>query len=275
MSQRDAGLPIEDFIHALTSQLDRAQSALALKAKVGLPLTFAVKDLSLDLRAHVDMTESAVRIRPAGPGDVETSVIHLSLTTITRPVIEENTRQLEAEPDDHQTLQDVLPDASEDERRRLEWAGIQTVKQLRDLQREHGEQAVERVAQIPVMRLRAALERASEPRITSITPETIQTPVSSGGTLLRIRGHNLLMESGASPTVRIGGEQVPVLHAGEKGLVVAPLPHQFSGTLSVEPSPGVVAVKEFNCQPAPLMTAAPATAANDPVPTANGREVAT
>ena len=47
MNGRDPGLPIENFIQALTSQLDRAQAALALKARAGLPLTFAVKDLTL------------------------------------------------------------------------------------------------------------------------------------------------------------------------------------------------------------------------------------
>jgi hypothetical protein len=264
MSQRDAGLPIEEFIHALTSQLDRAQSALALKAKLGLPLTFAVKDLSLDLRTHVDMTGSAVRIRPAGPGDAEASVLHLSLTTITRPIIEENTRQLEADTDE-QSLKDVLPDASDDERRRLEWAGIHSVQQLRELERVHGEQAVERVAQIPVMRLRAALERASEPRILAVTPEGLDGGAANGTTLLRVRGHNLARDR--APTVRIDGEQVPVLRATERDLVLAPLPHQLSGTLAIEPAPGVVAQHAFDCKPpAPAAKAEPKTAPQEAAP---------
>lgn len=33
----DQGLPIEDFIQALTSQLDRAQATMAVKARFGLP----------------------------------------------------------------------------------------------------------------------------------------------------------------------------------------------------------------------------------------------
>jgi hypothetical protein len=248
MSDRDSGLPIEQFIHALTSQLDRAQSALALKAKLGIPLTFAVKDLSLDLRTHVEMVGSAVRIRPAGPGEGEASILHLALTTITRPLIEENTRQLEAEPE-QQSIQDVLPGATEDEQRRLEWAGITSVQQLRELQRLQGEESVSRVAQIPVLRLRQALERASQPLISTILPERLGN--GSGGsdaTLLRIRGRNL-MQSGP-PAVRIGAEQVPVLRASEQELVVAPLPHQLSGSLAVEAAPGQVARKDFDCRPA-------------------------
>ena len=61
------GLPIEQFIQALTSQLDRVQSSMALKMHAGLPLTFAVKDLTLDLRAHVEMAGSVVRIGRPSP----------------------------------------------------------------------------------------------------------------------------------------------------------------------------------------------------------------
>jgi hypothetical protein len=247
VTQRDAGLPIEDFIHALTSQLDRAQSALALKAKLGLPLTFAVKDLTLELRTHVEMVGSAVRIRPAGPGDGEASILHLSLTTITRPLMEENTRQLEVDPDEP-SLRDVLPDATEDERRRLEWAGIQSVSQLQELHRLQGEEVVERVAQIPVLRLRTALERASRPQISRILPERLDDVAgSNGATLLRIRGRNLVQDG--APRVRIGGEPVPVLRASPKEVVIAPLPHQLSGSLALEPAPGSSAQAEFDCRP--------------------------
>jgi hypothetical protein len=45
MTDRDGGLPVEQFIQALTSQLDRVQSTMAMKARAGLPMTFAVKDL--------------------------------------------------------------------------------------------------------------------------------------------------------------------------------------------------------------------------------------
>ena len=50
-------LRLEDFIQAVQSQLDNAQAAMALKARnANLPLTFAIKDINLDLRAHVVAT---------------------------------------------------------------------------------------------------------------------------------------------------------------------------------------------------------------------------
>ena len=49
---QDSGVPFDLFIQALTEQLDKAQAGMAIKARLGkLPLTFAVKEVSLDLRA--------------------------------------------------------------------------------------------------------------------------------------------------------------------------------------------------------------------------------
>jgi hypothetical protein len=167
----EVGVPIEHFVQALTSQLDRAQAALALKARAGLPLTFAVKELTLDLRAHVEMVGSVIHVRPAGPGDRDSSSLHFQLTTVTRPMIEENSVQLGVAADEP-TLREALgPDVSEEEQRRLEWAGIHNVAQLRDLEQGSGEEALEKFTQVPASRLRAALARASLPRIVKISPE--------------------------------------------------------------------------------------------------------
>ncbi len=234
MTNLDEGLPIEDFIHALSSQLDRAQAMMRLKMGAGLPLTFAVKDISIDLRAHVNMVKNRVVIYPAGPGDAEASVLHLSLTTITRPMIEENTRELER---DEPSLKEVLgDDLDDDEQRRLEWAGIHSASQLRELQRQGGENVIEQLAQIPALRLRKALERASTPHVSRV--------LSDGDSMLHIHGMNL-MQQDTEPSVSIGGERVAVMQASEKELVVVPLPHQMSGTLSIETAPGMVIEKIF------------------------------
>ncbi len=262
MSDRDNGLPIEHFIQALTSQLDRAQATMALKARAGLPLTFAVKELSLDLRTHVEMSGSVVRIRPAGPTERETSTLHLQLTTITRPMIEENTFQLAAEPDEP-TLEEVLPqEMSEDDRRRLEWVGIHSVSQLRELQQRGGEGEIERFSQIPAMRLRAALERATQPMVTRVAMERpplerpplerppIEGPVGRepepGPPLLRIRGRNLV---GDRPTeVRIGGERLPVIEATRGQLLVRPLPNLREGVLKIRTGPGMEVAHSFRLE---------------------------
>jgi hypothetical protein len=172
MSGRNGnGVPLEDFIQALSSQLDRVQSGMALKVKAGLPLTFAVKDLSLDLKAHVDVDGPVVRIRSASPGDADASTLRLAMTTITRPLMEENTASAVADPSDS-SLHDALgSELSPDDLRRLEWAGVQTVSQLRRLQATAGENAIGRISNVPAMRLRMALERANQPAIHDVQVE--------------------------------------------------------------------------------------------------------
>jgi hypothetical protein len=242
----NGGLPLENFIQALTSQLDRAQSTMALKARAGLPLTFAVKDISLDLRTHVDMVDAVVRIRPAEPGENDASTLHLTLTTITRPMIEENTLEPAAQPDEP-TLKEVLgDDVSDEDQRRLEWAGVSTVSQLRAVESQSGAEAIQRVSELPVDRLRRALQLATEPHISYVRPEFAH---ENGGSLaplpvLRVRGRNL--SHGGPPHVSIGGEPVHVLSASENELLVRPGAHQLAGTLSVETAPGTIVSGDFD-----------------------------
>jgi hypothetical protein len=236
MSNYDEGLPIEEFIQALTSQLDRAQATMAMKARLGMPLTFAVKDLQIELRAHIDVVENQIRIRSAGPRDTSASVINLSLTTITRPMIEENTLQMEP---DEPSLKEVLGDeVSEEERRRLEWAGVHNARQLRELQQESGEHVLEQIVQIPAMRLRQALARASRPHMNDVTAD--------GEDRIRIRGINLKGE--AEPHVRIGGERAEVVHAGKKELIVKAPASVRRGVLSVETAPGIATELAFDLE---------------------------
>ena len=243
MSNGDTGVPIEQFIQALQTQLDRAQTAMAIKAEnLDLPLTFAVKELSLDLRTHVEVVRSEVRIRPAGSGDRDTSTLHLALTTITRPMIRENAATpLNVDPDEPTLKEAVGDQLSDEEQKRLEWAGVHTVAQLRKLTDSGAGKEVERVADLPVNRLRQALARASQPLMTSVEthvdPNASETDIDQ---FLRIRGRNL--KGPGLPRVSIGGHPVNVVKATHREILIAPeAHHQLSGTLSIETEPGQVA----------------------------------
>jgi len=233
-----AALPLEHFVQAITSQLDRAQTALALKARAGLPLTFAVKDLTLDLRTVVEMDGAVVKIRPASSGDPSASTLHLAFTTITRPMMEENALQLSADRDEPTLNEMVGEDLSQEDLRRLEWAGVQTVSQLVALRDQAGEQAIERVANVPALRLRAALDRASRPMVREV--ETLAPESSAPDTppTFNLRGRNLLRDG--PPTVRMDGTPMRVLHSAVDRLVVQPISMTLGKELEVETAPGMV-----------------------------------
>ena len=125
----EAAMPLENFIQAVQSQMDKAQTAMTLKARnLNMPLTFAIKDISLDLRAHVEFAKNEIRIRPAGASDAEASVFHLVFAAITRPMIEENAAAMSADDPEDRGIDEIGGDSlSEDERRQLEWIGVRTV----------------------------------------------------------------------------------------------------------------------------------------------------
>ena len=152
----DGAVPIEDFIHAITTQLDRVQDALRLKA-VNRPLTYALKDMSMELHVFVEVdSEGIVRFRTSAPNESGASVINLGFTTITKPMIEENTVSLSAVRSS--SLQEL--GLKPDEQRRLEQLGVYNVSQLNRLESNAGAKAIARLSDVPMDRLREILVRA-------------------------------------------------------------------------------------------------------------------
>ncbi len=259
---RDATVPLEHFIQAVQSQLDNAQTAMAVKARnLNLPLTFAIKDITLDLRAQVEFTGGEIRIRPAAAADTQASVFHLVFTAITRPMIEENAIAL-AEPTDEQPIEELGEELSDEERRRLEWVGVRTVGKLRELDEQGAARTVGRVTSLPVDRLRKALARASAPMVEHILPvaRRANDPDDLPG-LLRVRGRNL--KRGGPPRVSVGGEPVAVVKADDRELLLAPAPHQWAGELTIEPAPAASTALSFDLTPHAPARVSPNGSAHD------------
>ncbi len=242
----DATLPLENFIQAVQSQLDKAQTAMAVKAQnLNLPLTFAIKDIELDLRAHVEFSEAEVRIRPAGPGEKEASVFHLVFTAITRPMIEENAIALGGERDD-ESLDELQEDLSAEDRRRLEWVGVRTVDKLREMEEGGASRTVGRVTNLPVSRLRRALQRAARPMVSHVRPaDPGPNDPPDMGRLIRVNGRNLVRQ-GLAPKVTIADRPVSILKSSADELLLLPDAEQWTGELRVESEPEQTAAMAFD-----------------------------
>jgi hypothetical protein len=261
---RGRSFPMEDFVQALTAQLDRAQDALALKARTGRPLTFALKDLSLDLRVFCESDQAGrVLWRHASPNEEAASTVRLTFTSITKSMVEENTVSMSAEEDpralDSLGGADTLRD---EDREKLERVGVRTVGQLQRLSAGADPKSVETYLGIPVMRLQAALQQASRPAITG--NEVIRRGQRR---LLRVRGVNL--SDGGVPEVRLSGEPVPVIESSPGELLVRPLAHHVEGPIEVfvtgERATGFYDVGQAEAATAPAAaSAAPLSAEEQP-----------
>ncbi|MBK7616749.1 MAG: hypothetical protein IPJ08_20725 [Burkholderiales bacterium] len=161
----EGAFPVEDFINAITTQLDRVQDALRVKA-VNRPLTYALKDLQLELKVFVDLDpQGNVRFRPAGPNESGASTVNFGFTTITKPMIEENTVSMAA------TRSSPLTDLglSPEEQQRLERMGVRNLAQLNNLRASTGMQTIARLTDVSMDRLRQAVDRGA-PVVRGVTP---------------------------------------------------------------------------------------------------------
>ena len=219
-------VPVDEFVQAVGAQLDRAQDALALKVSGGnRPMTWALKDLAIELRVFVEFDDGGrMNLRSAGPNEKEASALHFSFTTITRPMVEENSWRFQTESDPR-ALDDIrgTTDFDSETQRKLELIGVRTVGQLRNLD----PMAVQAVVGIPATKLQAALAASARPAVTG--QEVVSRP--DGTRLLRIHGANLY--SGVTPEVRLAGEPVEVIEATPRSVLVRPLAVQDEGQVEV------------------------------------------
>jgi hypothetical protein len=220
--------PVDEFLQALTAQLDRAQDALSLKVSgTNRPLTWALKDLAIDLRVFVEVNDGGkVLLRSAGPNEEGASTIHLNLTTITRPMVEENSWSFRNDEDPRgiSELQTGAAKFDDNDQRKLDWMGIRTVGQLKQLD----PMEVQAVVGIPMMRLQAALAAAARPTVMG---HEVVRGLEGGAPLLRIKGANLT--DGVTPEVRLAGHPVEVLEATPRQLLVRPLSFHRDGQVEV------------------------------------------
>lgn len=189
-----AGYPIEEFLEAITAQLDQTQDALRLKA-VNRPLTFALKDFNVDLQVFVEMDfNGRVTFRPAAPNEEGASRVSIGFTTITRPMIEENTISMEMAQ--APTLDEL--GLENDDQRRLAKIGVRNAAQLRRLERDAGDMTLSRHTGVDLGRIKQALQMA-RPRIDD-------------GIDLEALGPRLQPEdlSGSMPHSGRGGQQSPI-----------------------------------------------------------------
>jgi hypothetical protein len=254
---------LEDFIQAVQLQLDNAQARMTLKAQNDrLPLTFAIRDISMDLKAQVEFQDGEVRIRPAGSGDTNSTVLHLVFTAITKPMIEENAAQLSIEDKNDTPLSALGDELDPDERRRLEGIGVRTVSKLHEMEKQGISASVGRITRLPVDKLEAVLARASRPMVDDVSRESAPGSDASDELRqrLRVTGRNMLRD-GAPPRVSIAGRPVSVVRAQDNELLLAPDHDQFAGQLSLAHHPRAPTELWFD-QSAPVIAPGIAPASN-------------
>jgi hypothetical protein len=212
---------LEDFVDSLVLELDQVRETLAVKS-VNRPLSYAVKDVSLDLQTFPIYEDGAVRFRTAQPGQDGASTIKLQLASITDQQIRATSKKLPSKSDVR--LEDVGVDPeTETKLRRM---GVTSTSDLERLEQKDVD--VESAARggVDYRQLANLIHKARRQR----TPPAVRTASieqSTLGPVLRIEGENLSISPSHVPVAVINDELGEVVDHGPTHLDVLLQPGAF------------------------------------------------
>lgn len=249
-------LALSEFVGALVGQLDDVQDDLSAKARAGRNITWAIKDIHLELQVFIETDpHGTVRVRTAGPNETGSSTLKLDLGAITRDMILENAMHSASEEDNRpidELLRKQHSGVSPTQLRRLRGLGIRTAGQF--LSQQAHLRAISTRTGISLSTLQELRRTLSGPTLDHHEEQWR----GDGVRVLRLLGANL---SGNGPTrVRLCGEPVEVLSAQPSEVVVRPAQHHREGPIELvvdgeaceswlRPSSGAVAESDWRSDP--------------------------
>jgi hypothetical protein len=123
---------LEAFVDAMVVELDKTRETLAIKA-INKPLSYSVKDMSMNLNIFPSFDGDAVKFVTAQPGEEGASTINLQLSSITDRQVRETSKK-PAAPEDI-TLDEV--DIDTDVKKQLRKIGVTSVSELDEIQKKN------------------------------------------------------------------------------------------------------------------------------------------
>lgn len=220
---------LESFLDSLVIELDKAQDTLAVKG-VNRPLSYSVKELSLDLHVFPTFDGKAVKFRAAESGDTGASKISFQLGSITS----EQIRRTTARPITRDDLSiEEVEGLDEDVKRSLRKHGVTSTRDLKSLeernvdldevlrdQPEHKKTSYKNLANI----INKARRQRLSPRVSQVS-----LAKQAGATVLEIEGSNLAVVDNPDvfPVAALDGKKVPVIGASDRHIQVQVDPQQL------------------------------------------------
>lgn len=197
---------LESFVDALVVELDKTRETLGVKA-INQPLSYTVKDMSMDLQIFPTYNDDEVEFTTAQPGETGASKITLQLAAITDRQVRESTKQPMATGDIQLDEIDLEPEV----RRDLRKIGVRSVN---DLQRmEERDVNLESVTRKKIdfgdlaNSIRSARRSASPPVVRSAR----LSRGSSGSFVIAMDGERLAVEPTFKPVATVNGDAVDLI----------------------------------------------------------------
>jgi hypothetical protein len=223
MSADNAAWQLEDFVDSLVVDLDKTRETLAVKA-INKPLTYTVKDLSLDLNIFPTYDGDRVTFVTAQPGEQGASKVSIQLGSITDQQVRATTKVPEKSS---VSLDQIGVDTAT--KKELQKLGVQSVSDLQRVQRKNVDLKTVAAADIDYTGLANRIRKA-ERNLRPPTVRAVSLSREAGEPLsLLVRGHHLAVDPQFPPVAVINNALAEVLSSDATHVRIAvPASHDFS-----------------------------------------------
>lgn len=207
---------LESFLDSLIMELDRARETLAIKA-VNRPLTYSVKDLSLELQLFPSYDGGQVKFVTAKPGEQGASKVSIQLGSITDRQIRESA-PLPISRDD--IAIEEMEDLDESDRQSLKKLGVKSVKDIQKLEERNVDLEKASNNRIKFTKLARLIERSRRNKYQP-TVKSISMMEGKAENLIYLEGDNLMLDAAFEPQAMLNGLPVIIKKADKNRVVLS------------------------------------------------------
>jgi hypothetical protein len=219
----NAAWQLEDFVDSLVVELDKTRETLAVKA-INKPLTYTVKELSLDLNIFPTYDGDTVRFTTAQPGQQGASKVSIQLGSITDQQVRATTKVPEASA---VSIDDIPVDKTT--KKELRKLGVSSVDDLKRVEKKNVD--LKRVTDSDID-YRSLANQIQQAQRNTMPPKVRSVSLSQeedGPLSLLVRGQHLAVNPRFPPVAVVNDELAEVLSCDDSHVRIAlPPSHDLS-----------------------------------------------
>jgi hypothetical protein len=223
MATENAAWHLEDFVDSLVVELDKTRETLAVKA-INKPLTYTVKELSLDLNIFPSYDGDQVTFVTAQPGQQGASKVTIQLGSITDQQVRATTKPPSARTDVN--IDDIAVDKTT--KKQLRKLGVKSVEDLQEIERKNVDLRKASDNEIDYRALANQIQKSkrdqSPPRLDAVS----LSRDDDGSASLLLRGERLAVDRSFRPVAVVNQTIAEVLSSSDTEMkILLGDEHQF------------------------------------------------
>jgi len=206
---------LESFLDSLIVELDKARETLAVKA-INKPLTYAVKDMKLEMQLFPSFDGKKVKFITAQPGQTGASKIAFQLGSITDQQIRKTTKGPSTKDDLSIEVVEGVDEETIDSLRKMGVTSIQDFEQIEHKNIDLGKVTKKKVNYKKLSNLLQKAKRSSYP--PSIRRAGFS--LAKDNSVLEIEGENLAVDQTFKPVAVFNGALAEIDFSDKKGMTI-------------------------------------------------------